>query len=136
MKLLIFITFLFFCLNSFSQAEDYQKIVQVMEKACKKEKISVAEMNSFLCAYENKYMYNIELGEYRNETLFQIIASDNVSLFLSLLEKENEYKILRVFSDLQNPIHDTIDSEVCLRNLHSIKKQNKLIKCIISILER
>ena len=122
MRLLIFITFSFFCLNSFSQVEDYQKIMQVMEKACKKEKLSVTEIKSFLCAYENKYIFNVELREYRNETLFQIIASDNVSLFLSLLKKESEDKISKVFSDLQNPIYDTVDSEVCLENLYSLKK--------------
>ena len=122
MRLLIFITFSFFCLNSFSQVEDYQKIMQVMEKACKKEKLSVTEIKTFLCAYENKYIFNVELREYRNETLFQIIASDNVSLFLSLLKKESEDKISKVFSDLQNPIYDTVDSEVCLENLYSLKK--------------
>lgn len=136
MRLLIFTTFLFFCLNSFSQAGDYQEIVQAMEKACKKEELSVTEMKSFLCAYENKYIHNVELGEYRNETLFQIIASSNASLFLSLLEKENEEKILRVFSDLQNPIYDTIDLEICLENLYSLNKHSKLIKRIIRILEQ
>lgn len=122
MRLLIFITFSFFCLNSFSQVEDYQEIMQVMDKACRKEKLSVTEIKSFLCAYENKYIFNVELREYRNETLFQIIASDNVSLFLSLLKKESEDKISKVFSDLQNPIYDTVDSEVCLENLCSLKK--------------
>lgn len=136
MRLLVFITFLFFCLNSFSQVEDYQKIMQVMDKACKKEKLSVTEIKSFLCAYENKYIFNVELREYRNETLFQIIASDNVSLFLSLLKKESEDKISKVFSDLQNPIYDTVDSEVCLENLYSLKNNNKLRKRIIRILEQ
>ncbi|GAB6868102.1 hypothetical protein [Bacteroides rodentium] len=136
MRLLFFITFSFLCLNSFSQVENYQEIAQVMEKICKKEKLSVTEMSSFLCAYENKYMSNVELGEYRNEALFQIIASDNVSLFLSLLKKESEDKISRVFSDLRNPIHDTIDSEVCLKYLYSTKRNNKLRKRIIRILER
>lgn len=136
MRLLIFITFSFFCLNSFSQVEDYQGIMQVMDKACKREKLSVTEIKSFLCAYENKYIFNVELGEYRNETLFQIIASDNVSLFLSLLKKESEDKISKVFSDLQNPISDTINLEVCLENLYSLKKNNKLRKRIIRILEQ
>lgn len=88
----LFIVFIFLSLHpgAFAQSESYQKIVRVLEKAHKGDKLSATEMKSFLCAYEKEYINNTELGEYRNETLFQVIASDNASFFLSLLKKKRK----------------------------------------------
>jgi hypothetical protein len=91
------------------------------------------DVDIILESYQSEFDNNIELSEYRNDILFNMLSSSHVDILIYALCKD-EKALQHVQTDIENPISDDINIGNCimqLKNVHiCISTKTKIIESL------
>jgi hypothetical protein len=77
-------------------------------------------MAQFLLTFDDSCEINAEYSEWSNELLFNAILAQP-KLFLSIMSRERRLRRIKIYAELESPIHDGINLDSTLGAIEAVK---------------
>lgn len=131
---LFLITIMYYSVG-FSQKSDdtYECLDKVLTIKQQIDSVSLEKVNNFfICLADTQNSNNVELGQFGNEILFELLGK-NPKIFFDALECVDKNTKEYIIEELKSPIHDGIEIDRIFTKISDMVKRKELDKSVLKL---
>jgi len=88
--------------------------------------LTTEDIELLLCSFNEKCRDNSEFTAFSNEVLFEVLQRQPDLVIQELAVNKNELDLETILSELENPIHDGFDLEEIVKEVSTVKEDEKI----------